>query len=230
MTRSKKGRLGIGIALMVSFVAVLVVFFMPVFDGHNGLDYLDNLYNSISKGSAYYIPKVQHEVDERGSQAVTLKLTFADADAAGAVAPLFEAAGATTTVEAATLTVDGDLHALFTACLADADAAYHNRDSELEARYGKGARAVLHGWWKGLGGMERDLKRQKLFAAAELTHTVQAKAVECAYNYHGIEAQKIGDRWGIVLFSLIFYVIYTVWYGYAIMFVFEGLGFEFGSH
>ena len=78
--------------------------------------------------------------------------------------------------------------------------------------------------------MEKDLKRQKLFKAADLTHTVQAKTVECAYNYYGIEAQNIKDRWMIVLFSLVFYVIYTVWYGYAIMFIFEGLGFELAAH
>ncbi len=29
---------------------------------------------------------------------------------------------------------------------------------------------------------------------------------------------------GIVIFSLIFYVVYTLWYGFAIMFMFEGWG------
>ena len=78
--------------------------------------------------------------------------------------------------------------------------------------------------------MEKDLNRQKRFTDAQLTHTVQAKAVECAYNYYGIESQEIRDRWGTVLFSLVFYVLYTVWYGYAIMLLFEGLGFELTAH
>ena len=60
MSRIKTKELGIGIFLMVTFIAVMVVIFMPIFDGDNTLDYLDNLYNSISKGSAYYIPKVEH--------------------------------------------------------------------------------------------------------------------------------------------------------------------------
>jgi hypothetical protein len=49
--------------------------------------------------------------------------------------------------------------------------------------------------------------------------------VECAYNYYGIEPWKVSDRIGLVLFSLIFYVVYTVWYGYAIIFLLEGWGF-----
>ncbi len=228
--RNRTTTLGIGIALMVGFIVVLVIFFMPVFAGQNGLDFLDNLYNSISKGSAYYIPKVQNLVKEQGRQEVALNLRFADAVTATAAQPLFAQAGAEASLEAATLKVEGDLESIFTACLADADAAYHNRDAELEQRYGTSSRAVLFGWWQGLREMERDLKRQKLFKAADLTHTVQAKTVECAYNYHGIEPQSIKERWGIVLFSLVFYVIYTVWYGYAIMFIFEGLGFELAAH
>ena len=40
-----------GAGMMVGFVIVLIIFFSPTFGGKNGLDYLDNLYNSISKGS-----------------------------------------------------------------------------------------------------------------------------------------------------------------------------------
>ncbi len=230
MSRTNTTKLGIGIALLVSFIVVLVIFFMPVFEGKNGLDYLDNLYNSISKGSAYYIPKVEHLVEDHGSEVVTLNLKMADSSAATAVEPLFAQTGVTTSVEANNLMVNGDLETILSACLADADAAYHNRGDDLEKKYGDGARKTLYGWWTALNEMERDLKRQKLFKAADLTHMVQAKTVECAYNYYGIEAQNIKERWVIVLFSLVFYVIYTVWYGYAIMYIFEGLGFELAAH
>ena len=227
---SRQGKLGIGIALMVSFIVVLVIFFMPLFDGKNGLDYLDNLYNSISKGSAYYIPKVQHMVEEHGSKNVVLNLKMADAATALAVEPAFRINGFTTAVENNNLMVEGDVAGMFSVCLEDADAAYHNNDAALEAKYGAGARKVMYGWWAALTAIEKDLKRQKIFASAELAHAVQAKTVECAYNYYGIEPQNISDRWAIVLFSLVFYVIYTVWYGYAIMFIFEGLGFELAAH
>ncbi len=230
MSVTKKKELGIGIFLMVTFIAVMIAIFMPLVDGGNMLNYLDNLYNSISKGSAYYIPKVEHLVEEHGSAAVTLNLKMADSNAARNTEQLFSKTGATTAVEENNLMVNGDIEAIFKACLEDAESAYHNRSEDLVARYGMEARPTLHAWWQALGAMEKDLNRQKLFAAAQLTHTVKAKTVECAYNYYGIKAQAINDRWGTVLFSLLFYVIYTVWYGYGIMYIFEGLGLELGAH
>ena len=230
MSTIKKKELGIGIFLLATFVVVMIGIFMPLIDGGNALNYLDNLYNSISKGSAYYIPKVEHQVEDHGSKVVTLDLRMADSTAAQAAEQLFSHAGMTTAVEGNNLTVNGDLAKIFAACLEDAESTYHNRNEDLVARYGVEARPALHSWWLALGAMERDLNRQKLFAAAQLAHTVQAKTVECAYNFYGIEAQQIKDRWGTVLFSLVFYVLYTVWYGYGIMYVFEGLGFELAAH
>jgi hypothetical protein len=230
MSTIKKKEFAIGLFLMVTFIAVMVVIFMPITEDGNALDYLDNLYNSISKGSAYYIPKVEHLVEEHGAAVVTLNIKMPDPDSAATAESLFATAGATTAVEGANLMVYGDLEPIFLACLEDAEAAYHNRGEDLVARYGRNARPTLHSWWLALGAMEKDLNRQKLFAAAQLTHTVQAKAVECAYNYYGIDAQAINDRWGTVLFSLIFYVLYTIWYGYGIMYIFEGLGFELAAH
>ncbi len=230
MSAIKTKQLLIGLFLMATFIAVMVVIFLPLFQGDNALNYLDNLYNSISKGSAYYIPKVEHLVEEHGSQPVTVNLKLKDAAAAAAAETLYARAGAATTVDGATLRVEGDLDSIFRTCLKDAEAAYHNRGDEFQDRYGVSARSALHSWWLALTAMEKDLNRQKLFAAAQLTHTVQAKTVECAYNYYGIEAQAIRDRWGTVLFSLVFYVLYTVWYGYAIMYIFEGLGFELAAH
>jgi hypothetical protein len=230
MTRIKKKELGIGVFLLATFAVVMVMIFMPIVDGGNALNYLDNLYNSISKGSAYYIPKIEHLVEEHSSEVVTLNLKLDDSRAAQASEPLFVRAGATTAVEDATLMVNGDIETIFGICLEDAESAYNNRGEDLVARYGTDARTTLYNWWQALGAMEKDLNRQKLFAAAKLTHAVQAKTVECAYNYYGIEAQAIKDRWGTVLFSLVFYVLYTIWYGYGIMFVFEGLGFELAAH
>ncbi|MBU4389440.1 MAG: hypothetical protein KKB23_07895, partial [Proteobacteria bacterium] len=63
MIANKKEFYG-GFVLFIAFFVVLFIIFSPVFNGQNGLDYLDSLYNSISKGSAYYIPKVQEETDK----------------------------------------------------------------------------------------------------------------------------------------------------------------------
>jgi hypothetical protein len=223
MAGSKK-EFNIGLGMMVAFVAVLVAMFFPIFKGHNGLEYLDDLYNSISKGSAYYIPKVQQEIAPLEGEKIEMTFAMPNAARAAEVARQFNAAGALVNVSAAELKVSGDLGRIMAAVLADADTMYRNDGQALEARYGVEGRQALYNWWKAFAGMDKALKKQKKFKEAKILDSVKAKAVETAYNYYGIEAQKISERWGVVGFSLIFYVFYTLWYGFGIMFMFEGSG------
>jgi len=217
-----------GLGLMIGFVIVLIIFFSPVFDGKNGLDYLDNLYNSISKGSAYYIPKVREESEPFKGNSVNVTLTMADKTHAQQTAKLFEASGAEAVVAETNLKVTGDLGIILQNSLADADAMYINDGSKVSGKYGYEERRAMYNWWKAFQEMEKDLKRQKKFKEAKIVALVVKKAVESSYNYYKIEPQKIGDRWGIVILSLLFYVIYTLWYGFAIMFMFEGWGMKLG--
>ncbi|MBW1861088.1 MAG: hypothetical protein JRJ02_01780, partial [Deltaproteobacteria bacterium] len=75
MIEHKKKFFG-GLGLMIGFLIVLIIFFSPIFGGENGLDYLDNLYNSISKGAAYYIPKVKSESDQYRGNSVSVTLAM----------------------------------------------------------------------------------------------------------------------------------------------------------
>ncbi len=213
-----------GFGMIMGFLIVLVIFFSPIFKGQNGLDYLDNLYNSISKGSAYYIPKVKKESNKFKGNPVSVTLVMADEKKAEQTAQLFKVGGAETIVLGNQLKVMGDLGKILENCLADADAMYKNDGQKVSGKYGYEEKRVLYNWWKALKEMEKDLKKQKKFNEAKIAALVVKKAVESSYNYYNIESQKIGDRWGLVLFSLVFYVVYTLWYGFAIMFMFEGLG------
>lgn len=213
-----------GLGLMILFVIVLVLFFSPIFGGHNGLDYLDNLYNSISKGSAYYIPKLREESQKFKSDSVTVTLQMANDSQAEQTARLFRAGGADAAQTEAQLNVSGDLGMILENCLMDADAMYENDGNKVSTKYGYEERVVLYNWWKASKEMEKDLKKQKRFKEAEVVSLVAKKAVETSYNYYNIEAQKISDKFWIVTLSLVFYVVYTMWYGFAFMFMFEGLG------
>lgn len=223
MIASKKEFYG-GIGLMIGFIIVLILFFSPLYNGKNGLDYLDNLYNSISKGSAYYIPKVKKEAAEFMGKPVAVTLSMENKKQAEETIPLFKASGAKAVLQGEQLKVTGNLGKILEHCLQDADDMYRNHGEKVSGRYGYDERRVLYNWWKVLKGMEKDLKNQKKFKEAKVLDVILSKAVESSYNYYKIEPQRIGDRWGIVLFSLIFYVIYTMWYGFAIMFMFEGWG------
>ena len=214
-----------GLVLMTAFAAVLVAMFLPLFDGRNALDTMDSLFNSVSKGSAYYIAELRAEAEDRRGNAVAMTLDVANETQAGQVAELFRAAGATVEVAEAELRVSGDLGGILESALQDADEMFANAGASVRDRYGYEERRGLFNWWTALGAMDEDLKRRNRFAEAAFVAKVKEKAVECAYNYYGIESSRVSDKIGLVLFSLVFYVVYTVWYGYAIIFLLEGWGF-----
>ncbi|MBL0715153.1 MAG: hypothetical protein JJV98_15805 [Desulfosarcina sp.] len=213
-----------GAGMMVLFAAVLVVIFMPVFNGQNGLNYLDTLFNSISKGSAYYIPALQDEAASYAGKNVEMTLALADENQARQTSLLFQKGGALVNVSGSRLSVSGDLGKILAVCLEDTDLMYDNNGSAVSGQYGYDERQVLYNWWAAGHAMESDLKGQKKFKEAKIVATVNKKAVETSYNYYRISPQNISDRIGIVIFSLVFYVAYTLWYGFAIMFMFEGWG------
>jgi len=221
---SDKKKFSIGAGLLLSFFIVFAVIFSPVFEGKNGLEFLDDLYNSISKGSAYYISDLKDDSAKQNGKTVILNLALKDADEANQVSLLFHSSGATVNISGSELKVSGDLGKILENCLDDADQMYSNQGEKLSGKYGYDEKRVLYNWWTAAKLMDKDLKNQKLFKEAEIVTTVKNKAVETAYNYYKIEPQKISDRLGIVIFSLIFYVFYTLWYGFAIMYMFDGWG------
>ncbi len=226
----KKKELFIGMGMLATFTAILILMFSPVFKGQNGLEYLDALYNSISKGSAYYIPKVKAETDPFMGKPASMTLDLGDKEHAEKTALLFEKGGASAEVSENKLKVTGDLGKILDNCLIDADSMYNNDGQTVLGKYGYDERQVLYNWWKACKEMDKDLKRQKKFKEAKVVELLKKKAVETSYNYYKIEPQKITDQLGIVVFSLIFYVIYTMWYGFAIMYLFEGWGLQLEDH
>ena len=144
------------------------------------------------------------------------------------VALLLENAGSVEIEEQGQLQFEGSIGSLLGISTDDSDLMYSNDVESVTAKYGYDGRRALLNWWVTLHEIERDLKRQRLFEEAELTAFVTKKAVEPAYNYLGIEAQHISEKIWIVVLSLVFYVIYTVWYGFAFMYMFEGLGLKLG--
>ena len=220
-----KKTFSLGLGMLVLFSVVLVLMFMPLLaGGKNGLDYLDSLYNSISKGSAYYIPGVKEESAAFEGSTVDVTLTLASQQQARLTAMLFREGGAKADVSGPKLRVSGDLGKLLDSCLSDADAMYNNDGKTVGRRYGYDAKRVLFNWWTAFKSMDKALKKQGKFKEAKIVAVVVKRAVESSYNYYQIEPVKITGKLGMVIFSLTFYVAYTLLYGFAIMFLFEGWG------
>ena len=221
---TQKNEFVLGAGLMAGFIVIFVIILMPIFNGQNALDYLDGLYNSISKGSAYYFPELKKLVAKHNAQNIEVKLAMGSELQAQQTSLLLMKSGSLVNVNGKEIAVKGDFGNILLSCLDDADAMFHNKGAELKNKYGYDERQAIYNWWSALKAMDKDLTRQKKFAEAKTLAIVSKKGVECAYNYYQIEPQKITDRMGVVTFSLLFYVVYTLWYGFSILFMFEGWG------
>jgi len=220
-----KKEFSIGLMLLAGFFLVLFAIFSPLFEGgRNTLDYLDGVFNSISKDSAYYIPGITEKARKHDGKVVTLNLRAADKAQAARMEILFATAGATVVMDDVKLSVSGDLGKMFGAVLADADLMYRNEGAAVSGKYGYEEKRVLYDWHQALAAMTKDLNKQERFKEAKSSRDIQTKAVEPAYNYYGIKAIPMSSMLWVSLAALVGYVLYTIWYGFAILFLFEGWG------
>jgi hypothetical protein len=224
MASVSRKELAVGLVLGVSFIVVLVLMFTPLFSGENALQASDRLFNSISKGSTYYIPNVAKRMERYQETKFEATIKLPDAGFAAKAKGLVTAAGVECTGEGAELRLAGSLGALYQTALKDADAMFHNKGTEVASKYGFPEKEVLFVWWKTFSELAKDFNRQKRFQEAASVAEVMKKGIEVGYNYYGITAERASSRWGILTFALLFYVTYTLWWGMAVYFLFEGLG------
>jgi len=210
--------------LLLSFAAIFVTLFMPVIKGETPINQLDWLYNSISKGSVSYIPSLLKESRQHLGTDIQFSMEMENPAQAGQIASMFTINGIRAETDSFKITISGDLGAITGRILSDADHMFHNNGSGIHQKYSREEKRVLYDWWLALKAMSKELKAQKRFDDAAYVMSVQTKAVECSFNYYGIESQDILDQAHLVVLSLVFYVFYTVWFGYAILFFMTGMG------
>jgi hypothetical protein len=217
-----------GIIMMALFAVVLVFMFMPVFDGHNAMEFLDKLYNSISKGSADYADAVREEILRMETDPFRFRIEMVSEEQARRSILLLSPAGVYSKMDGKTITIEGDLKKVLLASIHDSELMFNNDGESITKKYQYNEKEVLYNWWVLFNKIEVELTREKRFESANNIKMVQNRVIECSYNYYGIESQSIKDKYFIVIISLIFYVIYTVWYGFGIMHLFEGWGMKLG--
>jgi len=215
-----------GLIMALTFAVVLVVMFSPIFGGENALVAADKLFNSIAKGSTNYFPGLMKKTAEYANKTFDVNLKLKNKEMAGKATKLLTTAGAKVTGDSAEIKVTGDLGSVVSAALKDSEAMFNNREAELSTRYGISGREALYVWWNSFKEMEKDLTRQKQFKEAAFLAEVLSKGIEVAYNFAKIIPESASSRMGILSLSLIFYIIYTLGWGLAIMYLFEGIGLE----
>jgi len=214
----------IGLVLLVSFGVTLAVILSPAFNGSTGLHLVDNIFNSLSKGSSYFIPGLVREAGKFESSRLEITLKTKSPEELAQTKALFAGAGAEVAVDKQSLQVKGDLGRVAKSALADADALFNTGEKAAASRYGFSAREAVACWWAAFKQIRTNYLAENKAAEAVFVEKVTKKALEPAYNYAGIQPAKFKEMSGIAVGSLVFYVIYTIWYGFAIMFIFEGLG------
>jgi hypothetical protein len=223
VVRNKK-TFGIGVVFTISFLAVLLLIFSPFFKGKNGLEFSDDSFNRLSKGSSYFIPQVAKSVEQLNGKALSANIKLDKAEDAEKISKLLSSVGAKTDVKDTAVKIEGDLGAILQSAIKDSDAMFKNDGKAVSDRYGYDEKTAMKNWWAALTKIEKNLKKDKLVAEAKVVSDVVKKAVEPGYNFYKIDGQKVADHAGMMSGLLVFYVIYTMWWGYAIFYLFDGLG------
>ncbi|AET67385.1 hypothetical protein Desor_1746 [Desulfosporosinus orientis DSM 765] len=224
VVRHKK-TFAIGFIMLISFALCYIGMMSPNFgNGRNGLEFADDTFNSLSKGSAYFIGDAQKVADGQLGNIINLKIKAASPAEAEKWAKLYSSAGAEVNVKESALTIKGDYGKILGAVVADSDFMYHNDSQSLEQKYGYDGREATYNWYASLKKMDAAFKSNSQFLEEFDLVKVQQKALEPAYNYFGVEIKKVSENKLTLVFLLSFYLLYTVWYGFGLYYLFDGLG------
>jgi hypothetical protein len=220
-----KKTFSVGAFLALTFFGVLAFIFSPVFgDGKNGLVYSDDMFNRLSKGSSYFIPKVAKSNEQFNTTTIAMVVRLDKPEQNDMTVKILAAAGAEARTGSPEIHINANLGSLMSKVLQDADDMYKNEGKKLVDRYGVDEKEAMASWWNVLKVMDKELKKQGKIEEANIVSDVMKKAVEPAYNFYKIDAQKVSEKAGIMTGLLLFYVVYTMWWGFAIFYMFDGIG------
>ncbi|MGO9374661.1 MAG: hypothetical protein ACLQBD_21535 [Syntrophobacteraceae bacterium] len=225
LVRHKK-TMTIGALLGLSFIGVLMLIFSPVFgNGKTGLEFSDALFNKLAKGSSYFIPELTESLKEvQGKDIGGTTIKMESVDAASKAAKILTVAHMNVVVKGPELTINGDLARELGNVLDDSSAMYYDKDSEISQKYGMDAKEVMSTWWGILNRTAKEFQKSKKVEQSDIIIEVMKKGIEPAFNFYNIEPQKVSDKALTVTGLLVFYILYTMWWGYAIFNLFDGLG------
>jgi hypothetical protein len=225
MATMNKRAMSTGIFLGLSFFGVLALIFSPVFgEGKNGLVFSDDMFNKLSKGSSYFIPKVMEDNKKFAGKQISTAIRIEKPEQVEKAVKVLTTAGAEAEANGVEIKISADIGGLMEKVLKDSDDMYKNDGKSVSGRYGFDEREVMVTWWNIMKPLDKQLKKEGKIQEAKMVSDVMKKAVETAHNFYGIEAQKVTEKAGLMVGLLIFYVAYTMWWGFAIYYLFEGIG------
>ncbi|MCE5242382.1 MAG: hypothetical protein ABFD98_08495 [Syntrophobacteraceae bacterium] len=224
MLIANKSSFMVGSILAVTFWGALTLIFSPIFGGKNGFEYSDDLFNKLAKGSSYFIPQIVKDSQKFNGNNISVTAKVDKPENAQRAQHIFNLAGAKVETNGSELKLSGDLGVILAAALKDSDAMYHNRGNEVATRYGMDEKDAMALWWSVLNKSVKELQKAGKIEEANGVFEAMQKAIEPAYNFYRIDAESVTSKAGTLTGLLSFYIVYTMWWGFAIYSLFDGLG------
>jgi len=137
-------------------------------DGRNGLTYADEMFNTLSKGSSYFIPELQKNSENFKGQTLSVRISAAKPDDKPGdtekrienISKVLTTAGAKIEVTGTDMKIEGDLGAILVSALQDSDAMYKNQGDAIKARYGADdEKKIFRQWYNAFTSMDKALKK-----------------------------------------------------------------------
>ena len=110
----EKGPFVRGSILLISFLVLFCVLLTPIMRDEKGnhltgLQYADNVFNELSKGSSYFIPSVREHVKTVEKVNVKVTVTMKKAELAETAVQVLTKAGMTASADGAKVSYEGNL-------------------------------------------------------------------------------------------------------------------------
>ena len=221
-----------GILLLGSFFILFILIMTPLFPSgvwgqkYTLLQYADAVFNRLSKGSSWFVPELRQRIAEMGAEMTRVSLkSVPDESLEPVMRTLVEKAGGSAAMRGSAFEYSVRLKTLLASAVDDSSMLYDNDGEKVSDHYGgipweKAARA----WWELLSLSVHDLQKQGKVREAALVNDVVLKAIEPGYNFYGMPRAGMSGNVIVVAALLAFYLLYTLWYGFGIMAMFEGFG------
>lgn len=222
---SNRKKFWIGLVGLITFFVALVFWVSPLINNKTGLEWADDLFNQLAKNSTYSIPSAAQMLAKFEGQAVDIGVNPGWPGAEPGIVKIMGMNGIfARSIGDGRVRIISDLGHLGKAALGDADLLFKGREQQLQNKYKMAGKEVIYYWWTAFEGLTRRYIQENRSSEANFTKFMTSRVLEPSYNFAGIEPRNISENVGTVAFLLGFYVLYTLWYGFSIMYLFEGLG------
>ena len=235
-----------GVLMLGTFALLFVFLLFPVLhDEYNrpltGLQFADNVFNELSKGSSNFIPMCRAEVKKMEGRNIDINVAFTKKPELKDMAVnVLTKAGAKAEIKGDRLYISGDLGAILGSATDMSEKLYNNDAKAVAAMYdlnpadaqvqagGNAEEAIAlkaaRAWWYSLSPAIKALQKQDKVAEAKAVDQIMRRAIEPGNNFYSLNGAKVKDHVVLLTLMLVFYLLYTLWYGFSIFELFEGIG------